>query len=383
MNRLVVIAVVSACGSDSRTPQPEPLPQRRVIEAPTTAMTMLAPFPITSEGVGPYKLRKPLAPLLDRAQSGPLNLRFEVPNVLHGGYILHSGLARTEEGGLLIGSELPAGSGTTVTFLAVIGSKVGTLASGLRVGSTKPEILKAGIVTDDVERAMDPRLLVPVSATNARIVLDDKKAAAIVLAGEPREAVRDSSCARPASTESAFGTCLGSGELVERDGDELVVRLATQTQEKPARISVPGLVFAAPLRNSVDGRDELVAIFRSGSDDAPRTWALYLFRMEGGQLKRADLAPLYQLSTTHARWLGAELKDFELYLELKSGAEAIEVGGLLTTTRDGQIHDVVMISPVSVARKRSKPVTPELDAGVPDAEPGTGSSDRSHGSQDR
>ncbi len=384
MNRLIVIAVVSACGSDSRTPPPEPLPQRRVIEAPTNAMTMLAPYPITSEGVGPYKLRKPLAPLLDRAQSGPLNLRFEVPNVLHGGYVLHSGLARTEEGGLLIGSELPAGSGTTVTFLAVIGAKVGTLASGLRVGSTKDEIVKAGIVTEDVERASDPRLVVPLGATNVRIVLGDNKAAAIVLAGEPRVAVRDSDCARPASTEIAFGACLGSGELVERDGDKLVVRIASQMQEKPARIPVPGLLFAAPLRNAVEGRDELVAIIRSGSDDAPsRTWALVLFRMEGGQLKRADMAPLYQLSTTHARWLGAELKDFELYLELKSGAEAIEVGGLLTTTRNGQIHDVVMISPVSVARKRSKPATPDIDAGVPDADTGAGSSDRSHGSQSK
>ena len=375
MKRLIVIALVSACGSDSRTPPPEPLPQRRVIEAPTNTMTMLAPYPITAEGVGPYKLRKPIAPLLDRAQSGPLNLRFEVPNVLH------SGLARTEEGGLLIGSELPAGSGTTVTFLAVIGAKVGTLASGLRVGSTKDEVVKAGLVTEDVERATDPRLVIPAGATNARIVVDDKKVAAIVLAGEPREAVRETDCVRPPATETAFGMCMITGELVERDGDDLIVR--TPDQKVLARTMVPGMVFAAPLRNAAEGRDELIVIWRSGTEDT-RTWNIVGFRYETGQLRKAiDLTPLYQLSTTQTRWIGAELKDLDLYLELKSQAETIEVGGLLTTTRSGRIHDVVMISPVTVPRKHHKPVTPEADAGVPEVDAGAGSSDRAHGSQRR
>jgi len=377
VKRLLWIALAGACGSDSHTPQPEPLPQRRVIEAPTNTMTMLAPYPITAEGVGPYKLRKPVAPLLDRAQSGPLNLRFEVPNVLH------SGLARTEEGGLLIGSELPAGSGTTVTFLAVIGSKVGTLASGLRVGSTRSEVVKAGLAPVDVERAADPRLVVPAGATNARIVIDDNKVAAIVLAGEPRETARETDCTRPPSTETAFGMCMITGELVERDGDDLIVRTADQ-EKVLARTMVPGLVFAAAVRNVADGRDELIAIWRSGTEEV-RTWNIVGFRYETGQLRRTavDPTPLYQLSTTHTRWIGAELKDLDLYLELKSQGEAIEVGGLLTTTRGGRIHDVVMISPVTVPRKHHKPVVPEADAGVPDADPGPGSSDRSHGSQGR
>lgn len=377
MRRLLWIALVGACGSDSHTPQPEPLPQRRVIEAPTNTMTMLAPYPITAEGVGPYKLRKPVAPLLDRAQSGPLNLRFEVPNVLH------SGLARTEEGGLLIGSELPAGSGTTVTFLAVIGSKVGTLASGLRVGSTKDAVIKSGLAPVDVERASDPRLVVPAGATNARIVIDDRKVAAIVLAGESRDVTRDTDCVRPPNTETSFGMCMITGELVERDGDDLIVRTADQ-EKVLARTMVPGMVFAAPLRNAAEGRDELIVIWRSGTDEA-RTWNIVGFRYETGQLRRTAVDPmaLYQLSTTHTRWIGAELKDLDLYLELKSQGETIEVGGLLTTTRNGQIHDVVMISPVSVPRKHHKPVAPDVDGGVPDAELGAGSSDRSIGSQGR
>lgn len=370
MKRWLVIAAVS-CGSDSRTPPPEPLPQRRVIEAPTNTMTMLAPFPITAEGVGPYKLKKLVAPLLDR-QSGPLNLRFEVANVLK------SGLARTEEGGLLIGSDLPASSGTTISFLAVIGAKVGTLASGLRVGSTRDEVIKAGVVTGDVDRALDPRLVVPAGATNARIVIDDKKVAAIVLAGEPREPVRDADCTRPANTETAFGMCMITGELVERDGDDLILRSADQ-EKVLARTLVPGLVWAGPLRNAAEGRDELIAIWRAEtrSDElTTRTWNIIGFRYENGQLRRTavDATPLYQLSATHARWIGAELKDLDLYLELKSQPETIEVGGLLTTTRNGRIHDAVVISPVTVARKHSKTATPEaVDAGIPDAESGAGS----------
>ncbi len=380
MKRLLIGLVCAACGcgSDSRETQPEPAPKRRVIEPPSGAVKMLAPHPITAEGVGPYKLRKAVAPLLDRSQGGPLNLRFEIPNVLH------TGLARTEQGGLLIGSELPAGSGTTITFLAVISAKVGTLSSGLRVGSTTDEVLKAGLAAGDAERAYDPRLSIPAVAPNARLVIDRKRVAAIVLAGEAREP-RDSrdDCARPASTETAFGACMTTGELIEIDGDDLIIRLPDQ--EKPfARTPVPNLMFAVPLRNAADGRDELVAIARS-EDSATRTWMMVAFRFENGQLKRAvDPTPLYQLSSTQTRWIGAELKDLDLYLDLTSRGDAIEVGGLLTATRGGEIHDVVPISPVLVARKHHKPATPEAtDAGVPDAELPNGPGERSQGSRAR
>lgn len=380
MKYVLVIAMIGAmgCGSGDRTPPPEPRPQRRVIEAPTNTMTMLAPYPITAEGVGPYKLRKPVAPLLDRAQSGPLNVRFEVPN------LLHSGLARTEEGGLLLGSELPAASGTTVSFLAVISPKVGTLASGLRVGSTRDEVLKAGVVTDDVERAYDPRMLVPTGINNARILIDKKRIAAIVLANE-REPVRDTECPRPAAPDNQLGACMLTGELIEIDGDDVIIRVPDQ--DKPlARTPVPNLMYVVPLRNPAEGHDELIAITSAprGEDSSTRTWMMVGFRFDNGQLRRAvDPTPLYQVSSTHARWVGAELKDIDLYLDLTSHGDTIEVGGLLTITRAGQIHDVVTISPVTVPRKHHKPATPEaVDAGVPDGEAGP-AADRSRGSQTR
>ncbi len=383
MKWLAALVCLAACGSESRTQEPEPPPQRRVIEPPTGAVKLLAPHSITAEGVGPYKLRKLVAPLLDRSQSGPLNLRFEIPNVLH------SGLARTEQGGLLIGSELPATNSTTITFLAVISAHVGTLSSGLRVGSTVEEVKKAGLAPGDVDRAVDPRLLIPAVATNARLVIDRKRVAAIALAGEPREPreLKDD-CARPPSTDKGVGMCMTTGEVIEIDGDDLIIR--QPDQEKPlARTVIPNLQYAVPLRNPADGRDELIAIVRSDSgDQTSKTWLMVLFRHETGQLRRVDTTPLYQLSSQQARWIGAELKDLDLYLEFAGRGETIEVAGFLTSTRGGEIRDVVAISPITVARKHHKPATPEaVDAGVPDSgdpdRQSAGSGERSAGSGTR
>jgi len=366
----LLILLCAACSSDARDPQPEAPPQRRVIEPPTGAVKLLAPHSITAEGVGPYKLRKLVAPLLDRSQSGPANVRFEIPSVLH------RGIARTEQGGLLIGSELPAGSGTTISFLAVISAKVGTLSSGLRVGSTRDDVIKAGIVTADVERAYDPRLLVPAAAPNARLVIDHERVAAIVLAGEPRELPRDAKddCVRPASTENAVGACMTTGELIETDGDYLVIKLPDQEKPLARTYSLPNLQYVVPIRNAADGHDELVAIAHA-SDANARSWMMVVYRFEAGpkgyDLKRAvEPTRLYELASTQTRWIGADLKDLDLYLELTSQGETIEVGGLLTITRNSEIHDVVTISPVTVPRKHHKPTTPEaVDGGVPDAEP--------------
>ena len=40
---------------------------------------------------------------------------------------------------------------------------------------------------------------------------------------------------------------------------------------------------------------------------------------------------VYQLSNANARWIGADLHDVELYLELTGRPDGIDVGGLLTT----------------------------------------------------
>jgi hypothetical protein len=169
--------------------------------------------------------------------------------------------------------------------------------------------------------------------------------------------------------------CLSSaGEVVSYDSDELLIPTHTgQVIQQP----VPGLVFAAPLR--VDGHDEIVAISRTDEAQS-RTWSLVAYRFEGKLLVRSvDRTPLYQLTATNAHWIGAELRDLELYLELTSHPDSIEVGGLLTTRSGDKIRDIVVISPVPVARRRPKSAPPEAtDAGTSDGASENGSDHRSH-----
>jgi hypothetical protein len=133
-------------------------------------------------------------------------------------------------------------------------------------------------------------------------------------------------------------------------------------------------VFAAPLRSASDGRDELVVITRT-DEAALRSWWITAYRFEGTRLVRTiDVTQLYQLSTANARWIGADLHDVELYLELTSRPDGIEVGGLLATPSAARkitkIRDVVVISPASVTRRRGKLTSAEpSDAGVSGSSP--------------
>jgi len=188
----------------------------------------------------------------------------------------------------------------------------------------------------------------------------------------------DHPCVRPASLAPGapvtdprplFGACLNAGELVRAADDEIAILGKTGDKVAPA-LRVPGLVFAAALKNPVDGRDDLVAVTRS-EDAEMRTWSLIAYRLIDGKLMRViEPATLYQITSANARWIGAELENVDLVLELSSKADAIEVGGLLTTRIADKIRDIVVISPVAVARRRAKALPPDgVDAGVQDANP--------------
>ncbi|MEO8699532.1 MAG: hypothetical protein ABI867_05785 [Kofleriaceae bacterium] len=371
----VLIALVAACGDDHREVEkpPEAPPPRRVIEPPSGQVRPLPPYAITATEVGPYKLRQKITTLLDKLPSGPRIARFEIPG------LLHTSVIRAEDDTVLIGGEpgssLPSSS---TTFVAVVGSEVARTETGVHVGLARKEL--KGPVVDDLEHARDPRLVVPAALRNARILVDDERVLAIVLVAEPPMPPglsTDPVCARPAPSEGKLGACLtGVGEHIEIDGDDIVVRSA-ETEKVITTIRVPGLVFAAPLRNPTEGRDELVAIART-DDPAQRTWSVVAFRFDAGKRTMAvDPTPLYQLTNAQTRWIGADLKDVDLYVELASRSDGIEVGGLLTTRQRDRIRDVVVISPVTITRRHGKSATAEGgDAGVsvgapagPDADP--------------
>ncbi len=353
------VGVLVACDSSNGSAGMRPdVRQHRVIEPPPQNVRPLPPHAIRSDGVGPYRLGEPLNKLADQLPSGPRIKLYDIQGVVT------RQILRAEDDNILIGGELHG----HVSFVAVVGSEVARTETGIHVGSTRDELEHVlGPFVTDPTRARDPRLVVAAGLHNGRFVLDGDRIAAIVVAEAPPVATAaPDACVRPTATDDPkkLGACLTTGELVSIDGDELAVR---GTDDRAIAVQrVPGLVWAAPLRSDGDGRDELVAIART-EDHEQRSWTLTAFRLDGGKLVRSlETTPLYQLTAANARWIGAELRDVDLDLELTSRPDAIEVGGLLTTRAGDKLRDVVVISPRSVAWHRAKSAPGEaVDAGVP------------------
>jgi len=368
---LVALALLAAC-SDHGTPQVKRDTERsrHVIEPPPPGVRALPPHAIRADGVGPYRLGTSLAELLDQLPSGPRIAQFNIPG------IVHRDLLRAEDDAILIGGE-PQGK---ASFVAVVGSEVARTESGIHVGSTRDELIRAlGAPTEDPDRARDPRLVIPSGMRNLHAVVEADRVVALVVTAEPAasaEAAGD--CQRPAPDPDkphSFGACLSSaGEVVSYDNDEITI---AAHDGKVVQAPVRGLVFAAALR--ADARDEVVAVART-DDSSTRTWSLVAYRLEGVRLVRSlEPTPLYQLTGANARWIGAELRDLELYIELASHPDSIEVGGLLTTRTGDKIRDIVVISPVPVTRHRAKSAPPEAtDAGTSDAPAENGSDHHAH-----
>jgi hypothetical protein len=348
---LCVLVLASSCGGGDNTEiKRDPERQRRVIEPPSGRVRALPPYAIRADGVGPYRLGETLLETLAELPKGPRAARFELPGV-------HRSVLHAEDDQILIGGE-PLGK---ATFVAVVGAAVARTESGVHVGSSRDDITRAlGAPIVQLERARDPRVAVPANARTLRVIYDGDRAIALVVVAdaEPSAAAGsgDTACARP-TADKRIGACLATGELVEVDGEDVIVH--HPDAEKPVTTArVPNLVFVAPLRIPGEDRDELVAIARV--DDAQaRTWSLVALRLDAGKLVRTiDSAPVYQLTAANARWLGVDLRDVDLYLELTGHPEAIDVGGLVVTRAGGNdptaprsVRDAVSIAQLAAIRR--------------------------------
>jgi hypothetical protein len=364
---LASMASLGACGTcqrENREPAHDAPRARRVIERSTDRVGSLPPYAIRADGVGPYKLGEKLSDLLEQLASGPRIAPFEIPGVVH------LNLIRVEEDAILIGGE----QASTASLVAVVGSDVARVG-GLHVGSTREElVVELGPPLDDPARARDPRIVVPSASPTIRAVIDGDRVAAIVVASAPAVSRTANECPRPASTDTAIGACLSpAGELIQINGDDIAIRAIEGERTIATVPKLTGLVFAAPLR-TFDSKDELIAITRS-DEAARRSWSIIGYRLEGARLVRTiDATPLYQLSTANARWIGADLRDIDLYLEVTARADGIEVGGLLTTRSASRgaakIRDVVVIASTPVPHRRGKAAATEAgDASVSGAPP--------------
>ncbi len=365
MRILAAIAGLQLLGcSDKPAPPPPPPepPVRRVIEPPPGTVLPLPPHAIRADGVGPYRLGERLDRVLDELPSGPRVALFDIPN------LVHRSLIRAEDDTVLIGGEPTS----TASSVAVVGAEVARTESGVHVGSSKDELVRAlGPLVDDVETARDPRLIVPSTFKNLHAILDDGgRVIALVVTAEPARATEEPSnpCVRPPPPSKGFSACLSAtGELVQWEGDEISV--SAPDDHPIAKVTVSGLVFAASLR--AETRDELIAVTRV-DDVQQRTWFLVAYRLEGGKLVRTlDPQPIYQLAAANARWIGAEVRDVDLYLELTSRPDNYQVGGFLTTRAGDKLRDVVVISTVPVPRRHGKVLSLDVpvaaDAGINEA----------------
>jgi hypothetical protein len=361
----------AACGNRQRENRDPPRDARRaprVIEPPTDQVGPLPPYAIRADGVGPYKLGEKLSVLLEQLPAGPQLALFEIPGVVHRSVI------RAEDATILVGGE----QASTASFVAVVGPDVASADGRIRVGSTRDELIAVlGPPVEDPERAHDPRLIAPSALPGLRVVLGGDRVMAIVVTGVAALSRQVNDCSRPASTEHAVGSCLtGAGELIETgaaSGEEVAIRSADGERTLAPPMKFTGLVFAAPLRNAAEARDELVVVTRT-DETATRSWWIAAYRLEGTRLVRTvDTAQIYQLSAANARWIGSDLHDVDLYLELTSRPDGIDIGGLLTThsaSRGKLLADVVVISPAQVTRHRGKAAAAEsIDAGSPASSP--------------
>lgn len=349
MKKLALVLLLVACeGRKQPEPTREPERQRRVIEPPPRGVRAFPPHAIRADGVGPYKLGATVAALLDQLPSGPRITQFTLPGVIQ------RDILRAENDAILIGAE-PQGK---ATFVSVVRADIARTEAGVHVGSTRAELERSlGAPLDELDRAIDPRVVIPSGLRNARVVLDGERIVAFVVAAEPDRPLAPGKDGKDTRTE-----------VVPPRKDELAVLARDGERLLAAPVRVPNLVFAAALRNPTDGRDDYVAITKA-EDSTSATWSLQAYRLHEGKLVRViEPSVLYQLTDANARWIGADIRDLELYLELQSRADAIEVGGLLTTRAGDEIRDIVVISPVSVSRKRPRAVPQEpIDAGNPDA----------------
>ncbi len=356
MKLAVLLAVsIAACRGSSDEPKLEDTERHsQVVEPPAKVVRALPPHAIRADGVGPYKLGAPLSELNDLLPSGPHIAQIDIANVMR------VSVLRAEDGAILIGGE-PQGK---AAFVSVVGAQVARTESGIHVGSTRAELVQAlGAPIGELERARDPRIVVPAQMPEMRAVLDGDRVIGLVVAPASKDKEPADACTRPAienagsdASRLRFGACMsGGGDVVSLEGDELSVR--TQDDRMLASVPVHGAVFAAALR-APDGRDE-VYVVSSVPEPAARTWSVVGYRLEGARLVHVvDPTPVYQVTTANARWIGADLRDVDLFLEIAGRADGIEVGGLLTTrvTANGgaSLRDLLVLAPFQVPRLHRK-----------------------------
>ena len=403
-------AVLLGAGACKEPQTPEAVPavpydagrRRRLFQPPAGEVRAVPPHAIHANGVGPYALGTSLRDVLGMLSRGPRVMLMQIDGVVD------YSLVRAESDSLIIGVE-PLGG---VAFVSVLDAETARTESGIGVGTGSPQLAEAlGPALADPELVLPPRIAGFASLPNVRFLLDEPggRVAAVVVRGaqelgdtvddagaapvEPRDAgtaptVVGAACSdggdlvghmdeivRAAEVTRAevdaslrFGCFSGLAPAVPEalvyTADRVVAVGSTAGSEPVAvrRLAVhlaAGIAFAAPLDLDADGRSE-VAVVKQREAQGERRVEVEILRLDGGRFVPVAAAEVYQLSERNTAWVGAQLSEIEILVELQAVAGDVVVSGLYVHHGQTGLDTVAPLvsTIIEVRRKRPGPASP-------------------------
>lgn len=353
----------AACDRHPSPPPPDDAgTARRHIEHPRSAVYSRPPHLIEPGRMGPFKLGETLASVLYAIPPGPGVEVLDIPHVIRLSVI------RVEDGKMMVGAD-PA----LVSFVSVVAPEVARTEGKIEVGTTREAVTTAlGAPVSEARHAGDPRLLAVGPVPGLRFVVEGDKVVAAMLTAPNADGTGAGSAASPptptapacaldrsddgtAALTAALGgdaaaiDCLSTTEAVAAVDDDIVVITAGDKPRKLYSFHVPGLVFARATH--AGGKDEIIAVARD-RDDKRAEWRVIAARWDAGRIIKTFDEDAYELTAQSAGWIGAELADLDLLLDVEARADTLVVSGVLLDRGGSAIRFAVPLEPISVTRRK-------------------------------
>src|SRR6185312_13809260 len=115
-------------------------------------------------------------------------------------------------------------------------------------------------------------------------------------------------------------------EAVAAVDDDIVVITAGDKPRKLYSFHVAGLQFARATHTG--GKDEIIGVTHD-RDDKRVEWRVFSARWDAGRIVKTVDEDVYQLTGQSAGWIGAELDDLDLVLDVEARADTLVASGVL------------------------------------------------------
>ena len=378
---LPAIVAAAACrGSDPPAQPRELTPPRRVLGPATGGARAQPPHAIRVDGVGPYRIGRPMSEILADLLT---MVTVDIPGVVS------TSVVRAEDGGVLIEGDQRGDA----SFVAVVRPDIARTESSIMVGSSKTELETAlGPVAFDRRLARDPREWVGRQLPGVRFLVEQDRVVAVMIGRGPAAIAKSQApspdagvgqpespaCSAPAAADAIAAAAPKQGAAatasawcpsedialtVVATGDAVVLFAGGDRLHRIGSLDAPGVAWAAPIAGPDNAGDDLAVVSERAGGDA-RVLEVAIFRWEGGHPVKIADQDLYRLTAATSRWIGARIEDVELVIELEARGDDVVAGGALLSRERGEIHDLAPLQPVTIARG-AEPAPADLDAGHP------------------